>query len=154
MLFFLNIVFFTQRVRQPEGMEMSALTIGLNMISIPFAFLKLMHFFRGVYESFGQLISLITTCLKDISIFLLFFTAWIFFFTIFYRISEVSFDLQDYAELEPNVALFLQTYRISIGDLAAPLYPRWIEMVNSESSTNYYIGLLMITIIWTVWIMH
>jgi len=153
-MFFLNIFFFTQRAMQAEGQEMSTLTIALNMISIPFGFLKLMHFFRGVYESFGQLISLIVICLSDISIFMLFFTAWIIFFTIFYRIAEVDFGLGDYEEIEPNIALLLQTYRISIGDLAAPLYPRWILMVNSEDPLDHYIGLVMITIIWSMWILH
>lgn len=78
----------------------------LNLISIPFAFLKLMHFLRGIFESFGQLISLIVTCLKDISIFLLFFAAWIMFFMIYYRIAGVEFPEDDYSMLDSNLVLF------------------------------------------------
>lgn len=140
LMFILNIFFFTQRIgASDDGDEMPTLTIALNLISIPFGFLKLMHFFRGVYESFGQLISLIVTCLKDISIFMIFFTAWVIFFTIYNRIQEVEFGSgpeSDYPNVEKNIALFLQTYRNSIGDLAAPQYVRWTALMELNDPEN------------------
>jgi hypothetical protein len=86
---------------------MGVFIISLNLISVLFAFLKLMHYLRGVYESFGTLISLIVICVKDISIFMLFFTAWIIFFMIFYKIAYVEFGSDDYPLLDSNLALFL-----------------------------------------------
>ena len=105
-MLFLNVIFFSNLARRDPHEDTPTYTIMLNLISIPFAFLKLMHFLRGIFESFGQLISLIVTCLKDISIFLLFFAAWIMFFMIFYRIAGVEFDKGDYPELDSNLVLF------------------------------------------------
>jgi len=83
----LNALFFTNLAYRDPSKPTETFTIMLNLISIPFAFLKLMHYLRGIFENFGMLIHLIAICLKDISIFMMFFCAWIMFFMIYYRIS-------------------------------------------------------------------
>lgn len=85
---------------------------------------------------------------------MIFFTAWILFFTIFNRIIEVEFGLDDYTLVESNIALFLQTYRNSIGDLAVPMYPRWELLVRSEDPNDQIVGNVMIFIVWFMWIVH
>jgi len=57
--------------------------------------------------------------------------------------------------LSENLALFIQTYRNSIGDLAVPIYSRWQEdMMQTEDMGLYYKGASMIMFIWIVWITH
>lgn len=86
---------------------MGTFTILLNLLAILFGFLKLMYYLRGIYESFGQLIALIVICVKDISIFMLFFASWVIFFTLFYRIAGVEFPNDDYPLLDSNLVLLL-----------------------------------------------
>ena len=70
---------------------------------------------------------------------MIFFTAWVIFFTIYNRIQEVEFGSgpeSDYPNVEKNIALFLQTYRNSIGDLAAPQYVRWTALMELNDPEN------------------
>ena len=59
----LNAIFFSILSQRDPHEGTGTYTTMLNLISIPFAFLKLMHYLRGIFEDFGQLISLIVTCL-------------------------------------------------------------------------------------------
>jgi hypothetical protein len=59
-----NICYFTSLTdRNPESGDTDTTSTMLALVSVPFGFLKLMYFLRGIYEDFGQLISLIAICL-------------------------------------------------------------------------------------------
>jgi hypothetical protein len=66
----------------------------------------------------------------------------------------VTFDGEDYAMLDSNLVLLFQTYRNSIGDIAAPQYSKWEELFASEDHLTSVKGMIMISVIWSVWVFH
>ena len=62
------------------------------------SFLKGIYFLR-IYEDFGHLIQMLTNCIKDISVFLVFLITWILVFTMMLDILEANFDDGDYKNL-------------------------------------------------------
>ena len=63
--------------------------------------------------------------------FMLFMVIWIIFFSLFYKVAGVEFDAGDYQQLNTFFIDLIQSYRNSIGDIAPPEYPIWIEYVES-----------------------
>ena len=124
--------------------------VSLTILVLTFAAFKLM-FYLKVYESFGQLVQLLTHCIDDIQTFNVFLLGWIFYFCIFYKMAGVIFYPDDYPGVSPWFISILQTYRNSIGDIAAPSYPLWIDFINSG---KVWEGELMIFIIWMFWFVH
>jgi hypothetical protein len=74
----------------------------MNTLLLITAILKMMFFLR-VYESFGLLITLVQTVIKDMSIFLLFFVSWILIFSLIFRIVGVDVAPGDYSSVNPFV---------------------------------------------------
>jgi hypothetical protein len=68
-----------------------ALLIGL-------AFMKILSCLK-VYESYGHLVQLVMTSLKDLQTFTWFLLGFIFLFSLFYQILGVDVDTGDYSDL-------------------------------------------------------
>ena len=75
-------------------------------------------------------------------------------FGILYTITGAQFDIGDYSQLDMIFVIGIQTWRNSIGDIAAPVYPRWDEMSQSTKAGKQFLGKMMIMIIWFIWIFH
>ena len=122
----------------------------LTVFIITMAAFKLM-FYLKIYESFGMLVTLVTKSISDTQTFNIYLLAWMFYFCQFYKISGVVFDDGDYPEVGSMFVNILQTYRNSIGDIAAPTYPLWEEFIAKD---NVWQGKFMIFTIWTFWFIH
>jgi hypothetical protein len=69
--------------------------------------------------------------------FLLYFCAWIIIFSVIFKTLEVSYSDEDYLDMNLNLITLFQTYRNSIGDIAAPDYSKWIDdLPDEEDSFN------------------
>ena len=117
------------------------------------SFLKGIYFLR-IYENFGHLIQMLANCFRDISVFLVFFITWILVYTMLLDMMEANFDDGDYPDLNIITITLLQMYRNSIGDISAPLYARWSEMLKRTSPFEQNQASIMISLVWTVWVLH
>ena len=77
---------------------------------------------------------MLTNCIRDISVFLVFLITWILLYTMILDMMGANFDGKDYPDLNTIAITLLQMYRNSIGDISAPLYTRWSEMLLSKSA--------------------
>ena len=100
----------------------------LDMTVFVLSFLKMIYFLR-IYEEFGHLIQMLTNCIKDISVFLVFLITWILVYAMMLDMMDANFDDGDYPDLNTIAITLLQMYRNSIGDISAPLYTRWSDML-------------------------
>ena len=90
----------------------------------------------------------------DIRFFIIFFVSWIFVFAHLFKITGANFDDEDYA-LVPRAKFVLQTFRNTIGDVAAPQYGYWLELhksMDNKSSLNH--PMLVIYTIWILWFLN
>ena len=97
---------------------------------------------------------MLTNCIRDISVFLVFLITWILVYTMMLDMMEANFDGGDYPDLNTITITLLQMYRNSIGDIEAPLYARWSEMLKSNSAFEQNQASFMISLVWTVWVLH
>jgi len=67
-------------------------------ILIGLAFVKILSCLQ-VYESYGHLVELVKTSLKDLQTFTWFLLGFIFLFSLFYQILGVEVDTEDYSDL-------------------------------------------------------
>ena len=132
---------------------MSAFHILLAMMVLLFGFLKLLNFMR-IYEDFGHQVYLIRICILDMCNFMIFLFLFIAFFYAFYSISGAQFSADDYPNLNKSTIIMLQTWRNSMGDISAPIYPIWTEKLASQDSGEQLQGMIMLTTIWTVWLLN
>ena len=133
-----------------ESATQIVLMVCLTIFIITMAAFKLM-FYLKIYESFGMLVTLVTKSISDTQTFNIYLMAWMFYFCQFYKISGVVFDDGDYPEVGSMFVNILQTYRNSIGDIAAPTYPLWEDFIAKD---NVWQGKFMIFVIWTFWFIH
>ena len=104
--FSIKNMFYNEDAGKEKGFE----TILINLVIITFACVKLISYVR-IYESFDQLIQLLSICTKDISTFVVCFISWIVFFGSLYSILGVEFDAGDYSQLNMIEIIGIQTYR-------------------------------------------
>lgn len=107
-------------------------TFRLYEASILHFALLLISFFKALSllrcnEQFGQLVTLVFSCFKDVMVFNLFFMSWVFVFAKLFQIMGVEFDEEEYP-LVPLLAFYLQTFRASLGESTPPQYNIWISM--------------------------
>jgi hypothetical protein len=86
------------------------------MLIVCQAFLKVLYFLK-IFSNYGFLVQMIKQSIIDISGFLVFFSMWILFFSIQYKILEAEFDLEEYKSLNMLVQLAIISFRTSIGDI-------------------------------------
>lgn len=105
----------------------------LKMVQVLSIFFKLTSYFR-FNEEFGFLLKIVLKTLKKMIMFLLFFMMFTMLFSYMYFIMEcepgrdtVLYEPpSDYPGIPKFFAIFLMTFRNSIGDLAPPDYAYWI----------------------------
>ena len=120
----------------------------LNCFIVCQSFLKIMFFLR-VFEQFGLLVDLVAQALSDSIPFTCFLIMWLILFSLLFRILGFEIDDGDYSSMGQASIYALQTYRNSVGDIAAPAYSFW------ESQTDFpHLQSKMIMIIWFAWLMN
>ena len=62
--------------------------------------------------------------------------------------------MEEHPELNSFLVTLIQIYRNSIGDISAPLYDRWSDLVKNGTVSEQNEATIMITLIWIVWVLH
>ena len=96
----------------------------LNSAMVVQGFLKVMFFLR-IQEGFGLLVDLVAECLGDAIPFTVFLMMWVGLFTVLFRLQGFEIPADDYDQLGRAAIYTIQTYRNSVGDIAAPAYSFW-----------------------------
>lgn len=120
-----------------------------------------MRYFKS-YPQFGILVSLITTTIGELWIFLSFLCLWVLCFSLIFRVLGASFDdgmyedsydddFNDYPKVPESFVYVVQNLRNSIGDLAPPSYKYWEELYSSGHEKK---AQMMIFFIWFMWIVE
>ena len=124
----------------------------MNVLVLLCAFVKLQLYLR-VYEEFGLLNKLLYEAILEVKIFAFFFYGWIFMFSLLFQIlgmqvADNDDDESDYPNVNIFMVYFLQTYRNSIGDIAAPDYSFW---TTRGASGELYSSKIMVFFVWLLW---
>ena len=139
---------------QPNpGDEKTISMILMDITVFGLSFLKMIYFLR-VYKEFGHLIQMLAKCIKDVSVFMVFLTTWISLFAVMLNMLEVEFSDDDYPNLNTFMRTLIQIWRNSVGDISAPVYSRWSQMMESDLSDENKQAMMMIAIIWIIWTLH
>lgn len=91
---------------------------------IGLAFIKCL-FFMKIFSEYGFLVQMVILSIYDLTAFLSFFTLWIVFFAIQFKIIHFGYDDGDYTDLPTFVQFVLLSFRNSIGDITMPTYDRY-----------------------------
>ena len=91
----------------------------------------------------------------DVSSFIIFFMAWILFYSIIYRVMGIKFGGDDYPGINDNAIYPIQIFRNSLGDIAAPDYSYWTHGNNSPSHDllDLYASNSMYWLVWVMFVM-
>lgn len=120
----------------------------LNSAMVVQGFLKVMFFLR-IHDGFGLLVDLVAECLVDAVPFTVFLMMWVGLFTVLFRLQGLEIAADDYDQLGPMAIYTIQTYRNSVGDIAAPAYSFW-----SAQEAHPMFKYSMIGIIWSTWFLN
>jgi hypothetical protein len=96
----------------------------LDLTIVIVAFFKILSLMR-IYEEFGQLVHLVRKVIYGIKNFSIFLGIFIALFGFINKILGATFGSDDYPEFGMGWIILIQTYRNSIGDISAPMYPGW-----------------------------
>ena len=107
-------------------------------------------FFLRINEGFGLLVDLVSECLVDAIPFSIFLAMWIGLFTVLFRLVGLEIETDDYDQLGRGSIYAIQTYRNSVGDLAAPGYSFWASQVDKYP----ILANVMIAVVWLVWFLN
>lgn len=122
--------------------------------------------FLRVYESFGLLVTLLTQCLSDISVFMIFLFTWIIMFAIFFMLIGMNPDEPmdtDFNAPRVNKIVYylLMSWTNSVGVVFPPMYEFWNGQIPEDrNAEDFWEGeavlpsLVMVYIIWFVWTMN
>lgn len=105
-----------------------------------------MMFFMRVKDEFSILVQLIKIVLSQIGSFSIFLLMWMIVQTILYRVSGINVVAmndktglaEDYPKVSQMIALSLQIFRNSLGDINTPSYDYWIEIPTEPGRTRLY----------------
>ena len=134
-----------------QGQEIDPFLCILSVVLIFLSFMKVM-FFLQAQENFGKisvLVQLVSYCVKDIMPVMVFMLFWITFFCFVQSFLGVQVDDSDYKDITYMYMVFLQTWRISIGDIIVPNHNYWINDMYSEKTQQ-----AMVSLIWTFWFLN
>lgn len=75
---------------------------------------------------------------------------WLLLFSTLFRIQGMEVDTEDYSSLGEKMIYLTKTYRDSVGDIAAPIYPSW----ESQTGVGKVYAGRMLNVIWFTWLMN
>jgi len=116
------------------------------MVLIILAFMKIL-FFMKIFSDYGFLVQMVFLSFLDMGPFMAFFSLWLLFFTIEFKVLGFEFDDSEYANLGSFTQMLILTFRNSIGDLSLPQYNDLIEVDTSVSQFVIYM-------LWMFWFMN
>ena len=96
----------------------------LMVILILQVFMKLL-FFMKVFADYGFLVQMIGLSILDLGPFLAFFSLWVLFFTIEFKVLQWEYEDKDYANLNSFTQMLIVSFRNSLGDISLPAYTKW-----------------------------
>ena len=79
------------------------------------------NYFLRVYDKYGLLVTLITTCIQDIVPFTAYFMVWEVFFVTIYKISGIKAPARK--GLSGSILMFVYVFENSIGNINDPDFP-------------------------------
>lgn len=65
--------------------------------------------------------------IMDLGPFLAFFSLWVLFFVIEYKVLKMEYEDEEYKALNSFTQMLIITIRNSIGDIQMPKYTKWID---------------------------
>lgn len=125
----------------------------MNLLQIIFISIKILFFLRN-YEKSRKLVKLLSSCVDDIGIFLLFLVFWVLLFSLCQVILGSSYEPDEYQDLPRMYRIFIQTWRNSIGDYGTPVYEVWSSAYSKKDDKNEKFATLYISLIWILWVMN
>lgn len=139
--------------RNPTEM---AIWVNMNTFMLWSAFQKLLFYLR-CHPAFSKMVRLVIQTCFDIIPFLSYTLLSLVLFTILFDISGVKITPDDntYDHVTPNLlAIFIQVFRNSIGDITTPTYNYWFQGVDkSVVDINWPQG-FMILYAWGLFVAH
>ena len=105
----MNFIYFANKLKsQPNPEDKKSIPMILLDFSVfVLSFLKGIYFLR-IFEDFGHLIQMLTNCMRDISVFLVFLITWILVFAMMLDTLEVNFDDGDYPNFNSIFVTLIQ----------------------------------------------
>jgi len=95
-------------------------------------------YFMRVSTNLAKIVKLTIRVFQDVAAFTVFMIFWITVFMQIYIITGITlFENQDetYAKLTSPVALWIQSFRNSLGDINNPVYTYWSDNENAHEVT-------------------
>lgn len=121
--FLFNTLMFLQ-FKWPNDTSNSIPTKLMLLTMITLAFIKML-FFMKIKSEYGFLVQMVMLSFYDMFAFLGFFTLWIVFFAIQFKVIHLGYDAGGYVDLPTFVQFILQSFNNSIGNIALPTYERY-----------------------------
>jgi hypothetical protein len=113
---------------------------------------KCLQYIR-VIDSFGFLVEMIISVMFDLFPFIVIFLILVTVFSFGIIVMGGDFDMGDYLAVPKIMAIWLQMFRNSIGDIAEPNYGVWAIGEGEEDQRTPFHGVAMY-IIWGFWIIN
>lgn len=117
------------------------------MLVVVQAFFKVL-FYLKIFPDYGFLVKMIRKSIWDIGGFLAFFSMWILFFTIQYKVLGAEFDLTEYSHLNRFVQLALVSFRNALGDIQIAAYSKYTD---PKLHGDRHLAYVMVVLIWVYW---
>lgn len=104
-----------------------------NMIIFMFIVFKGLEFLRA-NERFSMQVKLVKKGLLDITPFGGFFVSWVIIYALVFILQGATLydSEEEYKEVAPHIAFFIQSLRNAIGDWNAPEYKFWLKTESGE----------------------
>ena len=125
----------------------------MNTVMVIMIFLKINTWMR-LNDEFSNLYTLVIQCVKDITLFMLYFLYWVIFFASIYIILGADFNVgekaADYMTLKPLETNFIGVFRNSLGDIAIPGIEYWLirkEMEEDKLWASFFIHFIWLIIL-------
>lgn len=97
---------------------------------------------------------MVTATFFDLLPFLAYFFYFIIIFSVIYSCLQINPNNSgDYQGINIYVAVFIMTFRNSIGDLAPPDYTFWLDGENDNVKINDTVKRVMVFSIWVIWVL-
>jgi hypothetical protein len=130
--------------------------VAIHSLLVMLITFKLMFFMR-VSENFSNLVKLVTNVMYQILPFTIFLMMWMVVNTILYDISGIAiFDKEDndYHQLTYSVALILQNFRNSVGDITTPTYYYWTDPEVDNGGKLIWSQFAIVTWAWVLFLLN
>ena len=115
----------------------------LQVVVIVQMLLKI-NFFLKIFDKFGLLVSLVTTCFKDIIPFVIYLLIWLMSFVMLYNKIGIHAPLRKGLKERSFTGLLIYVWQNSIGNIEDP---DPVSFENDPTNTQIYL-------IWTVWLLN